>query len=267
VEPVTAIEAAAVALLHPGEMGAAIGGVLRDTGTTVRWVSEGRSPATRARAEAAGLTEIESVVPALEGVDIVLVVCPPAFALEVARTVAVTGFAGTYVDANAIAPATAREVAKVVNDAGATFIDGGIVGPPPSRAGTTRFFLSGPSWPTAVIADLFASTPVQTVVVSDEPGDASAVKIAYAAWTKGSAALLVAAREYAARAGVDTALLAEWERSQPGLADRADASRAHAGPKAWRWVAEMLEIADAFEEQGLPPGFHQAAAKMYDDLA
>jgi len=257
-----------VGVLHPGEMGAGVALALRVAGHDVMWVSDGRSPATVERATVAELRDVATVDALTTNAEIILSVCPPGAALDVATAVAKTGFPGTYVDANAIAPATARAIDAIITDAGARFVDGGIVGPPPRAPGMTRLFLSGPSWPTAVVADLFAETPVTAVVVSETVGDASAVKIAYASWTKGSAALLLAARDYAHAAGsdVEAALIAEWERSQPKLAARADASREHSAPKAWRWVAEMHEIAAAFEEQALPRGFHEAAADIYDDM-
>jgi hypothetical protein len=96
-------------------------------------------------------------------------------------------------------------------------------------------------------------------------GSASALKLAYAGWTKGSAALLLAARAAAARAGVETALLEEWRTSQPTLLDRWESARSSARDKGWRWVGEMDEIASMFESCGLPSGFHTAAARVFED--
>ena len=92
---------------------------------------------------------------------------------------------------------------------------------------------------------------------------ASALKMAYASWTKGSAALLLAARALARAEGVEEALLAEWGISQPGLAERSARAAGSAAAKGWRWVAEMEEIAAAMAAAGLPDGFHQAAAEVY----
>jgi 3-hydroxyisobutyrate dehydrogenase-like beta-hydroxyacid dehydrogenase len=165
------------------------------------------------------------------------------------------------VDANAIAPGTATEVATTVTSSGARFVDGGIVGSPPVRSGTTRIYLSGASAP--VVAALFAQTPLEAIVLTGGPTSASALKLAYAAWTKGSAALLLAAHELAARSGVAGALEAEWERSQPALAGRLESARASAATKGWRWTPEMYEIAAAMRACDLPPGFHQAAAEIF----
>ena len=120
-----------VALLHPGEMGSAIGACLGGLGLRVVWASAGRSAATRSRAKAAGLEDLGVLERALGVADIVLSVCPPHGALALAREVAGHGFSGVYIDANAISPATVRTIGRVVEAAEATFVDGGIIGPPP----------------------------------------------------------------------------------------------------------------------------------------
>jgi 3-hydroxyisobutyrate dehydrogenase-like beta-hydroxyacid dehydrogenase len=247
-----------VGLLHPGEMGAAVGAVLRRTGARIRWASEGRSAETRARAEAAGLEDVGTAA-ALAAADVVFSICPPHAALDVARSLG--PFEGLYVDANAVAPATTRDVAEVVRALGGRFVDGGIVGAPPREVGSTRLYLSGADADEA--AELFAGSILNARVVSDEVGDASAVKMAYAAWTKGTAAMLLAIRELAFREGVEAALLAEWDFSQPELRDRFAQAERSAEAKGWRWVGEMEEIAASFEAAGLPGGFHRAAAEVY----
>jgi hypothetical protein len=113
------------------------------------------------------------------------------------------------------------------------------------------------------IAALFSGTPLEAVDLGEDLTAASALKMAYAAWTKGSAALLLAARELSERLGVDEALRAEQARSIPGLDERWAAARASAQAKGWRWVGEMEEIARTFADAGLPPGFHEAAADVY----
>src|SRR5689334_18338638 len=118
----------AIGILHPGEMGAAVGARLAERGHDVAWSAEGRSDATRERAAHAGL---------------IVSVCPPHAALDVAAAVAATGYGGVFVDANAVAPATVASIRAVVEGAGARLVDGGVVGPPPEREGTTRLFLSG----------------------------------------------------------------------------------------------------------------------------
>ena len=251
-----------VGLLHPGAMGAVLGDQLRLAGCDVRWASEGRGAATTARAEAAGLHDAGTLEALVGASDVVLSVCPPAAAEDVARRVAAAGFTGTFVDGNAVAPATARRIADLVAPARA--VDGGIVGPPPLRPGTTRLHLSGDG--AEEVADLFVGTTVEARVHPGGPGAASAVKVCFAAWTKGTSALLLAIRALAAAEGVEDGLLAEWATSLPDLPARSDAAAGTAA-KAWRFVGEMEESAAAFAAAGLPAGFSQAAAEVYAALA
>jgi 3-hydroxyisobutyrate dehydrogenase-like beta-hydroxyacid dehydrogenase len=239
-------------------MGAALAMQLR-RGRTVLWASSGRSVETTQRAEEAGLRDVGAVEELAKSSDIVVSVCPPHGALAVAESVA--GFDGIYVDANAISPMTARQIASVVEDGGGQFVDGGIVGPPPREGVPTRVYLSGSAART--VADLFRGTVVQARVVSDEPGSASAMKMAYAAWTKGTAALLLAIRAVARAEGVEATLLDEWQESIPDLPARSDRAALAARQKGWRWVGEMEEIASTFAAAGLPDGFHEAAAEIY----
>jgi 3-hydroxyisobutyrate dehydrogenase-like beta-hydroxyacid dehydrogenase len=253
-----------VGLLYPGEMGAAVGRCLAGAGHEVLWAAAGRSPATAARAGEAGLTAVPDVAAVAGGADVVLSVCPPHAAMEVAREVSAAGFGGLYVDANAVSPATAREVAGIVEGGGAAFVDGGIIGTPPVAPGFIRLYLSGAR--AAEVLRLFAGTEVDARVIDGGPGvvgAASAVKMAYASWTKGSAALLLAARALARAEGVEETLLAEWGISQPGLEGRSARSAGAAAAKGWRWVAEMEQIAATMAAAGLPDGFHLAAAEIY----
>jgi 3-hydroxyisobutyrate dehydrogenase-like beta-hydroxyacid dehydrogenase len=253
-----------VGLLHPGEMGSVVGGCLRAGGARVTWASAGRSEASRRRAETAALEDVGTLAAVVASSDVVLSVCPPGSAPDVARAVAAQGFRGLYVDANAVAPETARRVGEIVGAAGADLVDGGIIGPPPRQAGSTRLYLSGPRAGEA--AALFKGTALEAIALPGDIGAASALKMAYAAWTKGSSALLIAVRALAIHEGLDAALRMEWERSQPGLVARSEAALAANAPKAWRFVGEMEEIAATFGAAGLPAGFHQAAAAIYDRL-
>jgi len=252
-----------VALLHPGEMGSAIGACLARRGLRVVWASSGRSAATRSRALAAGLQDLGSMERALDAADLALSVCPPHGALELAREVAGHGFEGIFVDANAISPETARSVGRAVEKAGASFVDGGIIGPPPVEGGRSRLYLSGVR--EAEVAALFAGSNLEAIAMRAPAGAASALKACYAAWTKGATALLAGVRALAESEGVEAALLAEWKLSQPGADKRSEAVTLQAR-KAWRWVGEMEEIAASFEAVGLPGGFHVAAAELYRRL-
>jgi 3-hydroxyisobutyrate dehydrogenase-like beta-hydroxyacid dehydrogenase len=201
---------------------------------------------------------------ALAQCDMVLSVCPPHAAVEVAEQVAARKFAGVYVDANAVSRATAERIGEIVTRAGASFVDGGIIGSPVKQAGTTRLYLSGTR--ATDVAELFSKSMLDARAIGPETGSASALKVAYAAWTKGTDAMLLAIRAYAAHEGVNDALLEEWRISQPQLEKRCERAAAVATPKAWRYVGEMEEIAEAFENAGLPGGFHRAAAELCQRL-
>jgi 3-hydroxyisobutyrate dehydrogenase-like beta-hydroxyacid dehydrogenase len=244
-----------VGVLHPGEMGTAVAAALRARGETVLWASADRSAATTERATQAELEDAGDVAELCRRCEILLSVCPPHAARDVAR--AAEGFTGIYVDANAISPETARAIAGFHP----RFVDGGIVGPPPSRPGTTRLYLAGRE--ADRIGELFADTNVDTRVLSGEPGAASALKAAYAGWTKGSAALLLTVRELARAEGVEDALLEEWRLSLPELEEQYGAAARSADHKGWRWVGEMHEISRSMAAQDLPAGFHEAAAETF----
>jgi len=233
-------------------MGAAVGALLVERGHDVLWRPQGRSEATARRARDAGLHASEC----FDDVQVVLSICPPHAALEVARSL--VGSSALVIDANAVSPATARAIGSLL---GGNWVDGGIVGPPPRSAGTTRLYISGARAEDA--ADVFAGTLLEVIVLSGSSVAASTVKMVYAAWTKGTAALLLAIRAAARASGVEEALLAEWARSQPDLPGRSQHAAGSAATKGWRWVAEMDEIATTFAEDGLPVGFHEAAAEIF----
>ncbi len=181
-----------------------------------------------------------------------------------AESVAAAGFEGCYVDANAISPATSIRIGGRFGD---RYVDGGVIGPPALHPGTTRLYLAGPA--ASEVATLWDGSALEAAVVDDrwDQGAASALKMAYAGWTKGSSALLLTVAALAEQAGVADALLAEWERSQPGLVERSQRTAAGTGPKAWRWVGEMEEIASTMADAGLPDDFHRGAGELYRRMA
>ena len=252
---------ATVGLLHPGAMGAAVGRVLTRAGTTVLWASQGRSAESGARADEAGLHDARTVAELAARSDLVLAICPPHGALDAARSVG--PFTGLYVDANAVAPGTAAEIRAVVEAAGARYVDGAIIGSPPEGAdSTTRLYLSGPG--AGEVAEVFAAGGLQALVLDGEATAASALKMAYAGWTKGTAALLLTVRAAARAHGVEDALVREWEHSIPSLPDRSARAASAADEKGWRWVAEMREVAATLAAADLPAGFHEAAAQVFE---
>lgn len=245
-------------------MGTAIGRCLLAAGHRIGWCQAGRSAHSAARATAAGFEAFDDLATLLRASDIVLSVCPPDAALATARTVTATAYAGIYVDANAIAPATAGSVGALIESGGARFVDGGIIGPPPHDPGTTWLYLSGAH--AREVAPVFAHPPLTVVDLGDSPGAASALKMCYAAWTKGSSALLLAVAALARAAGVDDALQAQWRQSNPDLPQRLVDNATRDAPKAWRFAGEMQEIAATFETHGLSGAFHRGAAQTFAAL-
>jgi 3-hydroxyisobutyrate dehydrogenase-like beta-hydroxyacid dehydrogenase len=252
-----------IAILHPGEMGAAIGANLISRGHRVVWASTGRGAATHRRAEHCGLEDAETLARAAQTSDIVLSVCPPHAAMELARAVAACGYGGIYVDANAVSAETTRAIGRVVEAAGASYIDAGIIGPPPIPGASVRLYLCGSR--AAEVAALFEGCVMQAITLDGPPGAASVLKVCYAAWNKGATAMLAGIRALAQQEGVDAALVSEWKISMPDIPERSEKVTVSAR-KAWRWIAEMEEIAASFEAAGLPSGFHLAAADIYRRL-
>jgi 3-hydroxyisobutyrate dehydrogenase-like beta-hydroxyacid dehydrogenase len=244
-------------------MGAAVGACLVSRGVRVVWASENRSFATRNRANCAGLEDLGSLDDALAASDAVLSICVPSGALDLARQVAARNFHGIYIDANAISPPHSREIGGLIESAGARFVDGGIIGLPPTPTRITRLYMCGPDAPA--IAALFAGSQTEAIVIDRAIGAASALKMCYAAWSKGETALLGIIRALARHEGVDETLMKEWRYSMPGIAERSEhiAQRAR---KAWRWAGEMEEIAASFDAANLPSGF-LANAEIYRRLA
>ncbi len=253
-----------IGLLHPGQMGSAVGAAAKAGGARVVWVGEGRSDATHGRAEADALEDVAWLNALVNQSDVVLSICPPHAALAVAEEVAALGFRKIYVDANAVSPGTARRVAEIVERSGASYVDGGIIGGPPRRAGTTRLYLSGER--AQRVATLLGDGALETIAIEGPATAASALKMAYAGYTKGSTALLIAMHALALHEGVHEALMAEWERSQPELIQRSGGGISSAATKAWRFVGEMEEIAASLQAAGVPDGFHRAAAELYGRL-
>lgn len=255
----------AIVVLHPGAMGVSVAASFAIAGHDVRWVADGRSGATAARALEAGLAPLPTLAEGCAHAELIVSVCPPAAAVDVARRVAAEGFAGTYLDANAISPATMADVAAVVAEAGATPVDGSIIGLPAHDSGTTRLYLSGDG--AAVLAGDLVGGPLDVIAIAGAIGAASALKMAYAGWTKGSSALLLALVAFASEMGVYEALLDEWGRSMPNMPAQAEGRAAGVGPKAWRFVGEMQEIAASLRDAGVPGDFHDGAAAVYQALA
>jgi 3-hydroxyisobutyrate dehydrogenase-like beta-hydroxyacid dehydrogenase len=253
------MNSAVIALFNPGEMGGGVGAGLVAGGHRVRCALSGRSAATRARAEKGRLEDAGTLEAAVRGADVVLSICPPLAALDLARAVAACRFKGLYIDANAVSPDTARKVGAAVESAGATFVDGGIVGAPPTAERPGKIVLSGAKAQEA--ARLFEGSYTRATVIEGGIGAASAFKMCYAAWTKGTWLMLSSIYATAQKEGVEGALRAEWERTHPDLVKQLDAPSLNPA-KAWRWLAEMQEMAATFESAGQPGGFALGGAEI-----
>ena len=157
-----------IGLLHPGEMGTTVGAAARENEVQVVWASDGRGHRTRHRADAAGLTDVNTLSALVRQVRIIISVCPPHAAVGLARAVAGHHFSGVYGDANAVSPATAGDVRRIVEAGGASFVDGGIIGPPARTPGTTRLYLSGVE--SERVAVCFRRGPLEACVLDGPPG-------------------------------------------------------------------------------------------------
>jgi 3-hydroxyisobutyrate dehydrogenase-like beta-hydroxyacid dehydrogenase len=235
-----------IVVFHPGAMGSRLAGELVGAGHEVFWVPEGRSPASAARAEAAGLIGT-AFGEAVGRAEVVLCSCAPQGAVGIAQQVGRAGFSGVYVEANPLSPQSLREAQGAVP--GATFVDAGVVGPPPTGGGSpTHLMLSGAA--ADEVAALWAGTAVTPRVVGAEPGAASAAKSAYALYNKGKAALAVLAFQLAEKHGVTEALVAQQVRADAGsLRDPQLPEQLRA--VAWRWGPEFDELAETLDEAGL----------------
>ena len=162
---------------------------------------------------------------------------------------------------NAIAPATVRELNSRMADAGITFVDGGIIGLPATIAGTTWLYLSGPD--ADQVAECFSKGPMEAVVLGSEIGQASGLKMCFAANSKGTAAMHSAILATAESMGVRDALEKQWDIYTPGFTEKSHARIRQVASKAWRFTGEMHEIAATLAASGLPPDFHQGAADIY----
>jgi len=252
-----------IGLINPGAMGASVGAAARHNGARVIWASEGRTGDTKERAENAQLEDCRTIKNLVAKSDIVLSVCPPHNAMAVAKEVANQGFSGLYLEGNAIAPDHTRQIESVISKQGARFIDGGIIGGPAWKTEYgTRLYLSGDD--AQAIADVFDGSKLQASVISTRIGAASALKMTFAAFTKGSTALLSAILAVAEKEGVRGNLEAQW--GEPFTATTHQRVVGNTA-KAWRFEGEMREIAATFSGAGLPAGFHLAAEQVFASLA
>ena len=257
-----------IAIISPGNMGHAVGRLLGSRGFDVVTALAGRSERTRGLAARAGIRDLGTIEAVVAAVDLVLSILPPAAAVaaaeEAAAAMHASGVKPPFADCNAIAPATTERIARLIRGAGADYIDAGIIGGPPAAGTGPRFYASGPA------AHLLQPLQGGGLVVRDlgaAIGHASALKMCYAAVTKGTSALQFAQLAAASRLGVGEALAGELAESQGAV--YAAMRRALPGlpAKAPRWIEEMRQIAATFESVGVPGQFHHGAAALYELLS
>ena len=254
-----------IGILHPGSMGVSVARSILNGGHDVYWASEGRGPATTERAREHGLTDVGSLANLCQESEVIFSICPPESASDVASAVRTAGFAGTFVDCNAISPQRMQTIADELSAAGIAVVDGGIIGHPAWQPGTTWLYLSGTS--AEKVAACGTAGPLHCEVIGAEIGQASALKMCYAALSKGTTALLCAILATADELGVREELCRHWDRDSAGMGEKREMAVRGVTAKAWRFVGEMHEIAATFEAAGQPAGFHRTAAELYELLA
>ncbi len=257
-----------VAVMAQGTMGAGVGGRLHEKGAAVRTLLNGRSAASAERARAAGMAPAADETALLDGADIFLSILPPgeaeALAQRVAPTLSALAKKPVYVDCNAVSPETVQRIAAIVEPTGAAFVDGGIIGGPPRPGFSPAIYASGPAaGQTAILRDW----GIDWRVIDGPVGAASGLKMSYAGITKGITALGSAMMLGAARFGCAEALLAELSQSQPQVLNYLSASIPRMYDKAYRWVAEMEEIADFHGPNKPAADIYAAIARHYERLA
>jgi 3-hydroxyisobutyrate dehydrogenase-like beta-hydroxyacid dehydrogenase len=245
-------------------MGVSVAQSALDSGCDVFWASEGRGSVTRQRASRAGLVDLGTIDRLCDECAVVLSVCPPEFAADVAEAIAATGFTGIFADLNALAPQRKADFATRMRERRIRFADGGIIGLPTRSRGETTVFLSGEA--AHEVAACFANGAIGARVLASEAGRASALKMLFAAHNKGSIALYACLYAAAGQYGVLDELQEQFARRGVALA-AVDAQILRAAPKAWRWIAEMDEISATLEAVNMPGDFHRAAAAVYERLA
>lgn len=254
-----------IGILFPGQMGVFVASSLKNSGYDVYWPSADRSSQTRERAAEQGLYEFDTLAELCEASSVILSVCPPHLAEDVANQVLRSSFKGLYLDANAISPQRVKQIGRKMDSAGITFVDGGIIGLPFSTPGDTWLYLSGTNART--IAAFFTSGSLETAVIGDEIGKASALKMCFAANTKGTTALLCAILATAEQLGVRKELQHHWSRNGSSFADDVVQRIRNNAFKAWRFTGEMKEISATFSAAGIPGEFHAAASEIYRRLS
>ena len=256
-----------VAIVAPGAMGAAVGKRLADQGVRVLTSLGGRSAASTQRAREAGMLAASDVE--IAAADFVLSIVPPGDALSLAERFApvlkTSNAKPVYVDCNAINPATIERVAAAIAPTGSPFVDAGIIGAPPKgRNGGPRFYASGEAVQRFATLRQYG---LDVRLLDGPPGTASAVKMSYAGITKGTQAIGAAMMLAAMRAGSAEALFDELSFSQRDMLALFKQQLPLMPEKAYRWIAEMREIAGFVGDDPAARELYEGAAQFYKRIA
>jgi 3-hydroxyisobutyrate dehydrogenase-like beta-hydroxyacid dehydrogenase len=254
-----------IGILYPGEMGVSIAASAINSGHEVFWASENRSEKTRDRAKQHGLTDIKTISELCQISEFIISVCPPHLAEDIAKQVVGNNFKGIYLDANAISPERAMRIGQLMSANNISFVDGGIIGGPAWEPKSTWLYLSGKD--ANKVTNYFSSGPLEAKIISKEIGKASALKMCYAAYSKGTTALLCAILGAAESLGVREELYQQWDMDEVGFSEQVNRRITRVTAKAWRFEGEMKEIAATFNSAGTPSGFHEAAADIYHRIS
>jgi 3-hydroxyisobutyrate dehydrogenase-like beta-hydroxyacid dehydrogenase len=253
-----------IAIISPGDMGHAIGRVLRERGLGVITCLAGRSERTRSRSTEAGIREVASYDELVREADLIFSILVPANAVSATRAIAAAmrraGRGPYFADCNAVSPATVGTIAEIVTGASGRFIDASIIGFPPAEGVTPRLYVSGPH---AQVMSVLNGQGIEVVTLGDEVGAASAIKMCYASVTKGTFALYFAAAAAAEKLGLFDEFCRELAHSQPAVLKVIEHQLPRLVPKTLRWAGEMEEIAGTFDAVGVTPLLHQGAADTY----
>jgi 3-hydroxyisobutyrate dehydrogenase-like beta-hydroxyacid dehydrogenase len=257
-----------IGVIAMGEMGSATARRLRERGATVITSLAGRSAASAARAEKAGAIPVATDDEFASQSDFILSIVPPGDAVALAERLAPAikraGRKTVYVDCNAVSPQTAERIGAVLDGSGCIYVDAGIIGPPPGPNSRTIFYASGPG---AREFEKLADNGLSIRVMDGPNGAASAMKLSYAGITKGCTAIGSAMMLGATRGGTADALLQELSESQPMLLNWMRGFVSRMPPKAYRWVAEMEEIAQFQEDDPAARDMYLGIARFYQQIA
>jgi putative dehydrogenase len=261
-----------VVIIGAGEMGAAVGRRLRRNGVRVLTPLAERSAETVERVRQAGLEVVDDADKLAAEADFILSIVPPGVAVEVAQRLhdplKRARMKPVFADCNAISPFTSLRIEKSLADTGCRFVDAGIIGGPPpadrTSGGPPRFYASGDD---AHLLGRLVNYGLDVAVIDGPVGAASGLKMSYAGLTKGLTALGAAMAAGAARNGLGEVLRSELARSQPDLLGRLERSIPQMFPKAYRWVAEMEQIAEFLGGAEAGAAMYEGAARLYESIA